>query len=421
MKPAGSSSSLNGLLLEAWQKVTQELFLQLGEEEYRRWIAPLSLQDIRRGEVLLQAPSRRHADGLAARAGKALRENFSAALGVPVEVRILAPVPTAADLRQSLPHLAYQVEHEGNRMACRALKGIAESSHDPRFNPLYLWGREGVGKTFLVRRVLLNDRSEGGIYTSSQDFIDDLARSWRRHGSISPFRERMLGTRLLILDEVHRLKGKPRAQAELIHLIKVLLSRRARIVLCGRYSPRDIRRLDRSLLSMLLSGLTIEIKPPPETSRLELLLGLERAAGEPHLPPVLLQDLAARLKSGFGPLREAWIRLRQSGVQPGNREEAADMVNRVTAGKDALDRLVGRVANHFGVDLAELISPKRARRISFARQVAAYAALERGFSLSAVGERMGGRSRSTISYMRQKIRRARRIDPVLDRLLEDLL
>jgi len=346
---------------------------------------------------------------------------ISQVMGVPLKVRILGQpaAPSMEDRKKASPPPV--LEHGGNRLAFKALKACMGPQADPRFNPIYLWGKEGVGKTFLVRSLLFGPGSEGGIYLKALDFLEDLAHARRKAGGISSFRERILGTRLLVVDEVHRFRGKPAAQAELVHLLKVLLSRGAKVIFLGRYAPREIRRLDRSLLSLLLSGFSVEIQVPGEGARLEALLAMEREAGPPSLPPFLLQELSKKHKSGFGPLRDAWMRLRQSGIRPADPEEAKELLGRITGGRDTLDRILGRVAAHFGLTPGDLLSERRTRNVSLARQVAAYVALERGFSLGAVAERLGGRSRSTVSYMRKRISGARKLDPSLDRLLEDLV
>ncbi len=421
---APRESTIQTLLDQAWRKVSSSLREKLGEEVWRELVDPLVVQEIRRGEVVLRAPDRFLAERGAARVGFQLEQALSHWLGVPLRVRILGGAPPPADLsrpgragRSQAPEL---LEHGGNRMAIRALKAGMGPKGDPRFNPLYIWGREGVGKTFLVRSLLFGRDSDGGIYLKALDFLEDLAHARRKAGGLSSFRERILGTRLLVVDEVHRLKGKPAAQAELVHLLKVLLSRGGRVVFLGRYSPREIRRLDRSLLSILLSGFSVEVQVPGEAARLEALLALEREAGPPSLPPYLVQELARRHKCGYGPLREAWLRLRQSGIRPSDEDEAGELLERVTGGRDTLDRILRRVSAHFGLSPEDLLSERRSRNVSLARQVAAYVALERGFSLAAVAERLGGRSRSTVSYMRKRIAGARKLDPSLDRLLEDL-
>ena len=217
---------------------------------------------------------------------------FCKALGVPLRVRLLAAEPAPG--LQERPHVLDALVHEGNRMAIQALRELQEPQGDQRFNPLFLWGKEGVGKTLVVKRILLGPGTEGGLYRTASGFMEDLAHARRRAGGLSRLREQLLGSRLLILDEVHRLRDKPATQAELVHLVKVLLARRARVVFVGRHPAREIRQIDRSFLSMLLSGMAVEIKAPAEAVRLKALAALEAAAGPPLLPAVLLQSLADR-------------------------------------------------------------------------------------------------------------------------------
>ncbi len=417
---APRETTLHALLDQVWRKVSASLRDSLGEALWHDLVEPLVLQDIRRGEVLLRAPDRFLAERGAVRLGRTLETLISQAMGVPLKVRILGQPPLEGGRGKAAPAPTLW-EHGGNRMALKALRAGMGPKPDPRFNPLYLWGKEGVGKTFLVRSLLFGPGKEGGIYLKALDFLEDLAHARRKAGGLSSFRERILGARVLVVDEVHRFRGKPAAQAELVHLLKVLLSRGARVVFLGRYAPREIRRVDRSLVSLLLSGFSLEVQVPGEAARLEALLAMEREAGPPHLPPFLLQELSKRQRSGFGPLKEAWMRLRNSGIRPSGAEEAEELLETVTGDKDTMDRILGRVAAHFGLTREDLFSSRRSRNVSLARQVAAYVALERGFSLGAVAERLGGRSRSTVSYMRKRIDGARKLDPALDRLLEDLV
>ncbi len=418
---APRETTIHALLDQVWRKVSASLKDSLGEALWQDLVEPLELQDIRKGEVLLRAPDRFLAERGAARLGRELEALVSKALGVPLKVRILGRARSGAGPSGKVATPPPLLEHAGNRLAWKALKAGMGPKADPRFNPLYLWGKEGVGKTFLVRSLLFGPGQESGVYFKALDFMEDLAHARRKAGGLSSFRERILGTRVLVVDEVHRFRGKPAAQAELVHLLKVLLSRGARVVFLGRYAPREIRRVDRSLVSILLSGFSVEIQVPGESARLEALLALEKEAGPPFLPPFLLQELARRHKRGFGPLRDAWLGLRQSGIRPSRAEEAEELLEKVTGGEDTLDRILGRVAVHFGLTPEDLFSQRRSRNVSLARQVAAYVALERGFSLGAVAERLGGRSRSTVSYMRKRIDGARKLDPSLDRLLEDLV
>lgn len=331
---------------------------------------------------------------------------LSSRLRVDVRVKILAP--SAALQIQEGPQLQAArdpMEMEplvdsGNKTACLLLEGLATGSILD-LNLVFLYGPEGCGKSFLLQWFQRKVQAKASSW-SAPLFHDTICRL-RLNGGLLSFRRSLMGAKLFILDEVHRLRGKRRTQEELVLIIDELLARNAQILFLGRHHPKSIHGMARSLSSRLLGGFTVELKQPlPQTRRKFLLrLGLGRSLESPEVN-ALIQG-----PCGYGELLAINERLAARGI--GNSTSGA------TRG---MGDLLRRVADQFGVEEVLLEKRQASRRFSRARQALVFLALESGLSAAEIARHLGWRSSSSVNYAVKRVRERMNDDPDFRRRLE---
>jgi chromosomal replication initiator protein len=243
-----------------------------------------------------------------------------------------------------------------------------------------------------------------------------------RKRDLTAFRESFDGAQGLVLDEVHRLKGKKRGQAEFLRMLSRMVELKNPVLLVSRHHPHDIHSLQPSLASRLLSGFVVEIAPPKWESRMQCLRNLEAGAGR-RLPETVLTRIADSYRGGYGGLEAVWRRMgdRLAG-RPGlaGRPLQLEVAGVLGETDDPLQGVIERVAAFFGVTAQDLHGRGQARRLSTPRQVVQYVAVRRGLSAAEVGRRLGGKTRAAICYSCKELTKKLGQDEALSSLVEEL-
>ena len=317
------------------------------------------------------------------------------------------------------------VRGEGNRFACAAAQAVA-SSPGQAYNPLFVYGGVGLGKTHLLQaignHVLENHPDLRLLYSTSERFAIELVGAIRANKT-NRFRGKYREVDLLLIDDVQFLKNKEGMQEELFHTFNELYNRERQIVLSSDRPPEELRELQERLVSRFRWGLVADIRPPDLGTRLAIL---QRKAQENGLviDEAILELIAQRISSNVRSLEGALIRavayaeLNGAELTP---ELVADLLPPESPeGELDIAAIKAEIASQYRVSVAELEGENREKRVSQARQIAIYLARElTQSSFPQIGKEFGGRDHSTVIHAYRRVKELEEI-PLFQSELEGL-
>jgi len=298
-----------------------------------------------------------------------------------------------------------------NRFAHAAAVGAAESP-GKAYNPFFLHGSVGLGKTHLLQSMcysLLQRQSDVRIlYLSCETFVNHFI-SALENGDLQKFRNKYRNVDVLVVDDIHILANKERTQEEFFHTFNTLYNAGKQIVLSSDSPPKDIPTLQDRLVSRFKWGLVTEIEPPCYETRMAILIRKSRERGR-ELPEDVARLLAEHIDTNIRELEGAVTRLIGFAGLSGQkvtcelaREVLRDIFT-VRKGTPSIDEITRLVTEHFGVKLSELQSKRRTNAVAYPRQIAMFLARKiTRHSLEEIGGFFGGRDHSTVVYAVEKI------------------
>src|SRR5215472_10943314 len=289
-----------------WQAVSNRLRERLGQVGFETWIAPLNLVEINGRTATLQAPNRFFRDWVNDRYMSDVRQCLSAEIGADLEITLLpslpehgdaeapcktvSPVPAESCMTNPPPAAECKLDRRytfndfvvgaSNQFAHAAALVVAKEPGE-KYNPLFLYGAVGLGKTHLAtamgHQLHNSDRARRVVFAPAELFMNELISSLRGD-RMSQFKEKMRRVDVLILDDVHFLAGRERTQEEFFHTFNVLHAEHHQIVLTSDKAPRDLTGLEERLRNRFESGLIADIAPPDLETRMAILQ--KKAAAE---------------------------------------------------------------------------------------------------------------------------------------------
>jgi chromosomal replication initiator protein len=294
-----------------------------------------------------------------------------------------------------------------NQFAHAAALAVAQSPAKT-YNPLFIYGGVGLGKTHLMQAIgqQVMDRKKNFkvMYLSSEKFTNEFIDAIQ-HNTLVKFRKRYRQSDLLLIDDIHFLAGKERSQEEFFHTFNTLFDGRKQIVMSSDRPASEIANLEQRLVSRFEWGLTAELQPPDIETRMAIL---RKKAQILHvqLSQEILEFLAQRVRTNVRRLEGALMRV-ASFVSLSGREISRDTVEQLL--RDILqeeakkivtiDQIQKKVAEHFDVRLADMTSKRRPANIAFPRQIAMYLARRHTkSSLNEIGDAFGGRDHGTVLH-----------------------
>lgn len=331
-------------------------------------------------------------------------------IALPVQRKPPAPRPTSGTLGSSVgvdPRFTFDtfVSASSNRLACAAAKAAAEIPGNV-YNPLYIYGASGLGKTHLLHAignyVLENYRTHRVLYVTTETFLNDYVDAIRLGKSAASFKRHYRECDVLLIDDVQFMQNKEGLQEELFHTYNDLKQAGKQIVLTSDRAPKSIQDLEDRLRSRLLAGLLVEIDPPDLETRLAILR--TKVEREPvHVPNEVLEFIAKHVRDNIRELEGALTRVVARGKlnqEPITLESAqATLADIVQGGSPRMvtpEMILDAVAETYGFTVEEIIGPKRVRPLVTARHVAMYLVRTlTEFSYPAIGRVFGGRDHTT--------------------------
>ncbi len=449
MRQIGQDSQLNA----KWARVRGRLRAEFGEQAFRSWLKPLTLIGCADGELRIVVPTRfirdwvmqHYADRLkhlwesempelraleiavdSARAPSQRDGEVSAVrlvASAPAEEPAAAPPPPSAaiDIGASLdPRFTFEnfVVGKSNELAYAAARRVAEAKSVP-FNPLFLYGGVGLGKTHLMHAIAWGIKKaqpeKRVIYLSAEKFMYQFIRALR-HKNTMAFKEQFRSVDLLMIDDVQFISGKDSTQEEFFHTFNALVDQNRQVVISADKSPSDLEGLEERMRSRLGWGLVADIHP----TTYELRLGILQAKAEQlgaDIPTKVLEFLAHKILSNVRELEGALNRIVAHATlvgRPITLETTSEVLHDLLRANDrrvTIEEIQRKVAEHFNIKIAEMQSARRARAVARPRQVAMYLAKQlTSRSLPEIGRKFGGRDHTTVMHAVRKVEELRATD-----------
>jgi chromosomal replication initiator protein len=424
-----------------WQAALGELQMGMPRAAYDTWVRDAELLAYEDGAFVVGVQNAYARDWLHDRmlatvkrvltglAGRAVEVRFVVWQGDPEEAEPLPALPAPAPARPNGAASTYLnsrytfetfVVGPSNRLAHAAAQAVAESPAKA-YNPMFLYGGVGLGKTHLLHAVG-NACAPLGLqvlYVSSEEFTNDLINAIRTH-TTDAFRERYRRIDVLLIDDIQFLAGKESTQEEFFHTFNALHGQDRQLVISSDRPPKALVTLEERLRSRFEWGLTADIQPPDLETRVAILRSKAERAGR-SVEPALLERIARRIQSNIRELEGALTRvlayadLIGAPLSPDLIETAlSDMVPR--GGALTAERIIAVVAEHFGLETDALLGRGRAKDVALPRQVAMYLLRgETNASLPQIGDALGGRDHTTVMYGCEKVAERMETDEALRR------
>lgn len=455
LSSAGDASSL-------WVSCVDRLAQEIPEQQFNTWIRPLSATVAPDGsKVTVAVANRFKMDWIRAQYAAritALLENLQGAPVVlelalapretpsrttpsprTVQDQVLAELPDVA-LAEPSPQqgprnrlnpaltFATLVEGSANRMARAAAMHVA-GSLGQLYNPLFIYGGVGLGKTHLVHAIgnqLLADKPGAKVlYIHAEQFVSDVVKSYQRK-TFDEFKERYHSLDLLLIDDVQFFANKERTQEEFFNAFEALLARKSHIVLTSDTYPKGLADIHERLVSRFDSGLTVAIEPPELEMRVAILINkaaVENAVMPEEVAFFVAKNVRSNVRELEGALRKilAYSRFNQKDISIQLARDALKDLLSIQNRQISVENIQKTVADYYKIKVADMYSKKRPASIARPRQIAMFLAKElTQKSLPEIGELFGGRDHTTVLHAVRKIAAERQANTELNQQLHVL-
>jgi chromosomal replication initiator protein len=462
------SGRTNRQIEATWRRVRDRLRREIGNTTFERWIESVAIESMTETCAVMAVPTRFLCDWVAPRYGDRLRALWQTEIpGIqnvefvvrsalaeaeerggsmdaePGENDTLSPVDGDAidsvargprdgtdgpspfdggdigarlDRRYSFENF---VVGKPNEFAHAAARRVGESDGVP-FNPLFIYGGVGLGKTHLMHGIALRIRERRPerrvIYLSAEKFMYQFIRALR-FKNIMGFKEMFRSVDVLLIDDVQFIGGKESTQEEFFHTFNALVDQNKQIVVSGDRSPADLEYMDERMRSRLSWGLVAEVHATSYELRLGILQAKAEQLGADQVPPKVLEFLAHKITSNIRELEGALIRvIAQSTLvgRPitldGTHEVLHDLL-RANDRRVTIEEIQKRVAEYYNIKVSEMSSARRARMVARPRQVAMYLSKQlTSRSLPEIGRKFGNRDHTTVMHAVKRIDQLRQVD-----------
>lgn len=424
---------------QAWKAVYKQFRGEFGEAVFRSWLKPLSLQAYYHGTLEVSVPTRFMKDWIQTNYAPrilemAIEKNAEISRLEIVVIQKSLPMDDVEEAEETSPAtkananaLAEEVElsspldqrfkfenfvvGQSNALSHAAALRLVESNAMP-FNPLFIYGGVGLGKTHLMHAIAHALREKNPkktvMYLSAEKFMFQFVKALRAKDTMA-FKEVFRSVDVLMIDDVQFISGKESTQEEFFHTFNALIDQNKQIIISADRSPNDLQGIDDRLRSRLSWGLVADIQPTTYELRLGILKAKRDMLGV-EIPDAVLEFLALKVTSNIRELEGALNRIAAHAdisKDPITLETTQNVLQDLLRSHDrriTIDEIQRRVAEHYNLKVSDMHSARRSRNVARPRQVAMYLAKQlTARSLPEIGRKFGGRDHTTVMHAVRKI------------------
>ena len=473
-KNTNTSETISDAVTAQWQRVRSRLRAELGEATFNSWFKSLEVRAARKGVVVLHVPTRFVGSWIEANYLNRIRTHWqsedASIRKVEIELqpewapaekkpemreqKAVAPrkSPLAAPVRPAAASEPVAEAHgredvgapldarftfdnfivgKSNELAHAAARRLTEAG-SVAFNPLFLYGGVGLGKTHLMHAIAWEIRRQDPLrnvlYLSAEKFMYQFIRALRFKDTMA-FKQQFREVDVLMIDDIQFIAGKDSTQEEFFHTFNALIDHNRQVIISADRSPTDLEGIEERIRSRLGWGLVADIHPTDYELRLGILQSKADTlsargthdGGGMSIPQPVLEFLAQRIVSNVRELEGALNRVIAYASfvgRPVSLEMAQDVLRdllRASERRVTIDEIQRRVAEYFNVKMGDMLSARRARSVARPRQIAMYLSKQLTTrSLPEIGRKFGGRDHTTVIHAVRKIEQLREEDPALD-------
>ncbi|HSX20564.1 MAG TPA: chromosomal replication initiator protein DnaA [Gammaproteobacteria bacterium] len=425
--------------LSLWQKCLQQLREIMPQQQFSQWISPLQAEHTHDGLVIF-APNQYVLDGIKQQFWPTIERtvvelandrNCKVSIAVGTLGATAQRAAAIAHLKPDAELEAQVIEHQSNlnttftfenfvegksnQLAKAAAMQVAENP-GAAYNPLFLYGGVGLGKTHLMHAIgnliCKNKKNAKVVYLHSERFVADMVRALQSN-AINEFKRFYRSVDALLIDDIQFFAGKERSQEEFFHTFNALLEGQQQIILTSDRYPKEINGIEERLKSRFGSGLTVAVQPPELETRVAILINKAELSNI-HLPHEVAFFIAKRIRSNVRELEGALKRVIANAHFTGSEitlefvQEALKDLLAVQEKLVSIDNIMRTVAEYYKVKVADLLSKRRSRSVARPRQVAMALCKElTNHSLPEIGDAFGGRDHTTVLHACKQIKQLR--------------
>lgn len=416
-----------------WNETLNLVSMELSYQEYNTWINQISYITGDEKCITVSVPNRLTKEIVAERYQKLINDKIMELVGKPLQVHIevnslpakkkgkktegASAKKSTGDPRHSFFSPKYLFENfvvgSSNDLAAAAAKKISENP-GKYWNPLFLYGGVGLGKTHLLHaigHIIIDKFPEQKImYITGESFMNDYITSIQK-GTMNSFRIRYRKADLLLIDDVHSIQGKEGTMEELFHTFNTLYASKKQMVFTSDRPPKELRKLEDRLRSRFEWGLTADIQPPNFEMRESILR--QKVAGESYkVPEEVIRFIAENFTWNIRELESALYKLfayhdlvNEKITVDLAKRALKDMIRMKSSEDITIDLIQKKVANAYSISFSDMKSKKRTKNIALPRQIAMYIARNlTDFSTTEIGNEFGGKDHSTVIHAISKIK-----------------
>jgi chromosomal replication initiator protein len=436
-------------LEDIWNKCLSVIEKKVGANAFELWFKPIKLSQLKENHAVLEIPNRFFRDWVEEYYPNLISETIEEIVGHPITLKFKIAEKENSEVkkidarlegrRQRLaskgiylnPKYTFGnfVTGQSNQFSHAAAMAVADSL-GKTYNPLFIYGGVGLGKTHLITAIgnkVADKRQDFNIlYVSSEQFTSEFVAAMR-HGKAEELKGKYRNLDLLLIDDVQFIEGKSGTQEELFHTINALYERQKQIVLSSDRPPKEINNITDRLRSRFSMGLIADIQPPD----IELRMAIIQKKAETEriqLREEVISFLASKVKSNIRELEGSLIRLGAHSSLTGEPIDvpmAKNILRDMITDEDkpiTIEQIQKVVADFFGIKYMEMKSKKRTKEIAIPRQVAMYLSKQlTESSLSDIGKNFGGKDHATVIYACKQIEARRVKDEEFNRRVEGLI
>ena len=436
-----------------WQETLEKLKTELSSLSFDTWFSSTKLFLIDGDEFVISVPNEFARDWLEGRYASLIRSSIQSIVGHPVNLNFIIPsmevkypqdpnpaAPVAPITAKPSKSFSTRLNHKytfdtfvignSNRFAHAAALAVAESPAKS-YNPLFIYGGVGLGKTHLMHaighHILQRSPNTKILYVTSEKFTNQLIDSIRDENSLE-FRKQYRNVDILLVDDIQFLAGKERTQEEFFHTFNELYEANKQIIISSDRTPKEIPTLEDRLRSRFEWGLITDIQAPDLETRIAILR--KKALLENlQVPNEVMAYIADKINSNIRELEGALIRVMAfaslSSI-PITTEVAVEALKDILPANNTkeitIEMIQQTVAKYFNLSPSDFKSKKRTRDIAFPRQIAMHLARQlTDCSLPKIGEEFGGRDHTTVMHANDKISQAISKDPSLEKQINEII